>query len=88
MIDLRKKFTKWYYHKGYTMKPKTCDYFDGVAELVFRCPWWVRPLAYFLFSPSVYYAEFLEELGNDFADIKWTSDTEEDVDDQSGMENT
>lgn len=86
MIDLRKKFTKWYYRKGYQMVYKTCDFADGVAETVFICPWWAKPLVYFFFSPSVYYAEWLEEFRNGVTDIKWTS--EEEDNDQSGMENT
>lgn len=57
MIDLRKKFTKWYYRKGYRMMWHTCPYGDGVSEMIFSCPWWVKPLVEFFFSPSVYYAE-------------------------------
>ena len=74
MTDFRSKFTKWYYRKGYRMEYKTCDFGDGVAELIFRCPWWVRPLVEWFFSPCVYYQEagyefadvFLEGLGNVF----------------------
>lgn len=57
MTNLRKKFTKWYYRKGYRMMWATCLYGDGVSEMIFSCPWWVKPLVEFLFSPSVYYAE-------------------------------
>ena len=54
---MREKFTKWYYRKGYRMLYKPCDYGDGVAELIFICPWWVRLLASPLFVPTVYYKE-------------------------------
>lgn len=57
MFNLRHKFTKWYYRKGYRMIWSTCDYADGVSEMIFYCPWWVRPLVEYFFSPSVYYAE-------------------------------
>ena len=57
MIDLRKKFTKWYYRKGYRMAWDPCDYADGVAAMIFDCPFWVRPLVYFFFSPCTYYRE-------------------------------
>ena len=57
MNDLRAKFTKWYCNKGYRMiyKPPYDD--SIVAEMIFVCPLWVRPLVEFLFSPSVYYYE-------------------------------
>lgn len=57
MTNLRKKFTKWYYRKGYRMMWVTSHYGNGVHEMIFSCPWWVRPLVEFFFSPSVYYAE-------------------------------
>ena len=57
MDNLREKFTKWYYRKGYRMSYKPCDYSDGVAELIFHCPWWIRPFVEFFFSPSIYYRE-------------------------------
>ena len=57
MTNLRAKFTRWYYRKGYRMSWVTCPYADGVSEMIFRCPWWLRPLVTFLFSPSIYYAE-------------------------------
>ena len=63
MENLRQRFTKWYYRKGYRMFYKPCDYGDDVAELIFDCPWWVRPLVEWFFSPSVYYGE----VGYDFA---------------------
>ena len=64
MNDFRTRFTKWYYRKGYRMMYKPCDYADGVAEMIFYCPWWVRPLVELFFSPVVFY----HELGKDFAD--------------------
>lgn len=57
MTKLRSKFTKWYYRKGYRMEYRTCDYADGVAEMIFTCPFYVKPLVYFFFSPCVYYRE-------------------------------
>lgn len=71
MINLRTKFTKWYYRKGYTMEWKTCDYGDGVAETIFHCPLWVRPLVSFFFSPSVYYVELIEDLENEIENLEW-----------------
>ena len=59
---MRKRFTKWYFKRGYrfgyNFGPK--NYFSddlvdtGVA--VWDCPWWVKPLLIF-FSPSVYFYE-------------------------------
>lgn len=43
---MHEKFTKWYYRKGYRMVYKPCEYGDGVAELIFICPLWVRPVYY------------------------------------------
>lgn len=57
MFNFREKFTKWYCRKGYRMDYKPCDYGDGVAELTFICPIWVRPLTAWFFSPCVYYRE-------------------------------
>lgn len=51
-MNIRQRFTKWYVRKGYRM-----EYEDGAAELIFTCPWWVRLLAGFFFSPSIYYKE-------------------------------
>lgn len=62
MINLRKKFTKWYYRKGYRMMYTACPYGDGVAEMIFSCPWWVKPLVELFFSPSVYYGEQADHL--------------------------
>ena len=58
MNDFTTKFTKWYYRKGYRMVYKPCDYADSAAgELIFICPWWVRPMVEWFFSPCVYYSE-------------------------------
>lgn len=59
---LRSKFTKWYVRKGWTMEWAPCDYGDGVSSLLFDCPFWVRPFVYFLFSPAVYYCEYMPSL--------------------------
>lgn len=61
MNDTRARFTKWYYRKGYRM-----DYMPYTGDLIFSCPLWVKLLAYFLFSPCVYYREVGYELGNSF----------------------
>lgn len=61
MNDLRARFTKWYYRKGYRM---TYRPYDNAAEMIFFCPWWVRPFVELLFSPCVYYREF----GSDFTE--------------------
>lgn len=66
MNDFRARFTKWYYRKGYRMEYRPCDYGDGVAELIFFCPWWLRLWTGFFFSPSVYYYEYcLEHFAQD-----------------------
>lgn len=65
MNDLRTRFTKWYYRKGYRMGYKPCDYADGVAELIFFCPMYVRPLAHIFFSPCAYY----HEVGNGLSEV-------------------
>lgn len=66
MSNFRQRFTKWYYRKGYRMEWRSCDYGDGVGEMVFHCPFWVRPLVYFFFSPCAYYREVGYEFGNTF----------------------
>lgn len=63
-MDLRTKFTKWYYRKGYRMSPVFPAYGVGHIELIFVCPWWVKPLTWWLFSPSVYYAEQTHQFGD------------------------
>lgn len=62
MTNFRERFTKWYYGKGYRMRYQPCDYADGVAELIFDCPWWVRPWVEFFFSPSIYYHKVRSEI--------------------------
>ena len=66
MNDFRARFTKWYCRKGYRMMYKPCDYGDGVAEMIFQCPFWVRPLVYMFFSPCVYYHEIGYSVGQGF----------------------
>lgn len=67
MNNLNQRFTKWYYRKGYRMMYKSCDYANGVAELIFFCPWWVRPFVYAFFSPCTYYSEVGTDFGEGFA---------------------
>ena len=86
MIDLRKKFTKWYYRKGYRMLWVPCPYGDGTNEMIFTCPWWAKFLTYFFFSPSVYYAEDLAQLEDIFE--RRVNELKGDSHDQSGLENT
>ena len=57
MPDFRERFTKWYVSKGYSMDYKHVYTDDGESELIFRCPFWIRPLTGLLFSPSIYYHE-------------------------------
>lgn len=64
MNNLRERFTKWYYRKGYRAKFNDSGPGFGYIELIFYCPWWVRPFVWFLWTPSIYY----EELGRDFAE--------------------
>lgn len=65
-MNLRSKFTKWYYRKGYRMEYRFHDYEHGDVSLIFHCPWYVRPLVNILFSPSAYYNEFGRELSEYF----------------------
>lgn len=60
MITLRERFTKWYFRKGYRMEYRSNSPTD--VELIFRCPFWVRPLVEYLFSPSVYYREIRNDV--------------------------
>lgn len=62
MNDFRAKFTKWYYRKGYRMSYRSGEY-GIVAELIFHCPFWIRPLVEWFFSPSVYYREYGLDVG-------------------------
>lgn len=54
-VDEREAFTKWFIRKGYRA------YCTEYWILGFVCPWWVKILAIFLFSPSVYYYEKMKE---------------------------
>lgn len=67
MDNLRERFTKWYYQKGYRAAYRDCTIGKPEIELVFYCPWWVRPLVWFLWSPSVYYYEQGFKFAKDFA---------------------
>lgn len=48
---IRRKFTTWYYKKGYRF-----GYIDPSKsfDTYYKCPRWVKPLLIF-FSPSVYF---------------------------------
>lgn len=61
------------------MEWKPCDYGDGVGEMIFHCPVWVRPLTWFFFSPSVYYAEVGYDIFkySEFDDNHWVVDLAE-----------
>lgn len=61
MNKLRRKFTKWYFRKGYN-----ATYHYIIDNYVFDCPWYVKPLL-FLFSPSIYD----REIGKEFARGFW-----------------
>lgn len=52
MLNLRQRFTEWYYRKGYRMD---ISLKDNTVKLIFNCPLFVRPLTYYLFSPIAYY---------------------------------
>ena len=60
MRKLRRKFTKWYYRKGYK-----ATYLYTVDNYVFSCPWYVKPLL-FLFSPSIYNREIGKKFTREF----------------------
>ena len=66
-IDIYKeRFTKWFYHKGYRMgyRDKGPGFSD--VETVFRCPLWLKPIAWIMLSPSVYHAELGQDLYEGF----------------------
>lgn len=50
---LRRRFTKWYVERGYTV---TSD----MHKSTWNCPFWVRPLLIF-FSPSIYLSEIFKK---------------------------
>lgn len=52
MLNLRQRFTEWYYCKGYRMNVSLKG---NTVKLIFNCPLLVRPLTYYLFSPIAYY---------------------------------
>lgn len=56
-MNFRTKFTKWYYKRGYKI-----DYADGIGRIVYICPWWVKPLTAYFFSPYVYVVETLADI--------------------------
>ena len=55
MSSLRERFTRWYYSKGYRMEYRDCTIGKPELEMVFRCPFWVRPFVHIFFSPCEYY---------------------------------
>lgn len=61
MIKLREQFTKWYYNRGYEI------WYSG-EKMGFTCPFWVRPVAEFLISPSVYFHEYGMKVAKTFSD--------------------
>lgn len=56
-MDFRTKFTKWYYKKGYKIDFEVVGFADGVGQMVYLCPWWIKPLTAYFFSPTVYFNE-------------------------------
>lgn len=61
-MGFRTKFTKWYYRKGYKLDYERVDYSDDIGRIVYACPWWVKPLATYFFSPWVYFHELTEDI--------------------------
>lgn len=63
---LKRKFTNWFVKKGYSFGYdfSNIETIDGVPfgdpPACFKCPIWVRWLAVYLFSPSIY----MYEIGN------------------------
>lgn len=73
MIELRERFTKWYYRKGYTMDARI---YGDTYEMIFTCPRWVRLFVGLFFSPSVYYCEVGHKFGSDFIEgLTWDIDS-------------
>jgi hypothetical protein len=60
MNNLKKKFTKWYFRKGYTFGYNFPAIPTSMPKAVWKCPWYVKPLL-ILFSPSVYQMEWSNE---------------------------
>ena len=74
-IDIyRESFTKWYYSKGYKA---TYDFGTSFGDfrVIFKCPFWLRPITPLLFSPSVYFYESGKELATWFLDGMKSVDT-------------
>lgn len=73
MMDIKKKFTKWYVKRGYRFgydftdcEIAGDDFFKmpiGIPNAYWICPNWIKPLL-ILFSPSVY---TMLTFGEDFA---------------------
>jgi hypothetical protein len=63
MFNIRQRFTKWYYRKGYRMNYRPGNYTTKTVELIFSCPWWIRPFVSAFFSPCEYYREELYNKG-------------------------
>ena len=62
---MKKRFTKWYVKKGYKFGYEKIETIgDDVFQIpvkmpkaYFICPFYIKPLLLFLFSPSIYTAE-------------------------------
>lgn len=56
---LRKKFTKWYVKRGYSI----ATYYNGRGSFSYapKCPWWVKPFAKYLLSPGVFHYEHAKQ---------------------------
>lgn len=59
MDNLRRRFSSWYYRKGYR-----AVYRPESVELLFACPIWIRPLVFIFFSPCTYYREAAYDLSD------------------------
>ena len=65
MRKMKKRFTKWYVKKGYKFGYEKIETIgDDVFQIpvkmpkaYFICPFYIKPLLLFLFSPSIYTAE-------------------------------
>lgn len=66
ITELRERFTKWYYRKGYRTNYDFSISSFNDFRVVFKCPFWLRPIVPLLFSPSVYYYEAGKEICNWF----------------------
>ena len=74
MERLKRKFTNWYIKKGYLFgyDYSQCEDIDGIPfgdlKTYVRCPIWVRWLAVYLFSPSMYMYEKVNLLSQAFCE--------------------